>query len=130
LVKKEEEGSKYGCSLWHQIFFRSEPYYIKGDESDQFNRKMFEVPIEDLDHVNEDNLGFTNQILIQDSEKAVQIYVPIYISLKVKSIQDLNIKDLVAKIQTVLIVTLYVESLPEQILDALRSKVMVQVNRG
>jgi hypothetical protein len=38
---------------------------------------MFEIPIEDPSRVNEDILGFINQVLIQDREKAVEIYVPI-----------------------------------------------------
>lgn len=46
-----------------------------------------------------------------------QIFVPAYISLKVKHIQELNIKDLIAKIHCVLIVTLYVDLLPEELVE-------------
>lgn len=57
-----------------------------GKESTYFHRKTFELPIESLDKVNGHNLGFTNQVLLQETDKMLQLFVPAYISLKVKNI--------------------------------------------
>jgi hypothetical protein len=69
-------------------------------------------------------------VLTQDTGKETQIFVPAYVSLKVKNIQELKFKDLEANIHCVLIIVFNLQDLPEDIKKPLRSKVMVQINRG
>ncbi len=64
------------------------------------------MPIETLSNVTRDNFGFTNNILTRKdiSKKTVQLFVPVYSSLKVKSIKQIELKDLIAQINCVLII--------------------------
>jgi hypothetical protein len=60
---------------------------VRGKESNAFHRKTYELPIESLPNINNKLLGYTNQVLIQQTDKMTQLFVPAYISLKVKNIQ-------------------------------------------
>jgi hypothetical protein len=75
------------------------------------------MPIESLSTVTRDTLGFTNNILLRkDSVKKIaQLFVPAYSSLKVKSIKQIEIKDLIAQLNCVLIIVFLIEGLPDGI---------------
>ena len=64
------------------------------------------MPIETLSSVTRDTFGFTNNILLRkdSSKKTAQLFVPVYSSLKVKSIKQIEIKDLIAQINCILII--------------------------
>ena len=44
-----------------------------------------------------------------DDKKNMQLFVPAYVSLKVKSIQQIEIKDLIAQINCVLIIAILID---------------------
>jgi hypothetical protein len=64
------------------------------------------MPIETLSNVTRDTFGFTNNILLRkdSTKKTAQLFVPVYSSLKVKSIKQIEIKDLIAQINCILII--------------------------
>lgn len=71
------------------------------------------MPIESLRFVNNKNLGFTNQILCQFQKiNSWKLFVPVYVSLKVKSIQEISLSDLMARIGTVLVIYINIKDLP------------------
>ena len=90
------------------------------------------MPIETLSNVTRGTFGFTNNILIRknSSKKTVQLFVPVYTSLKVKSIKQIEIKDLIAQINCVLIIMFLIEGLSDELVKLLESQVMIQVNKG
>lgn len=69
-------------------------------------------------------------MLKDDKKKSLQLFVPAYVSLKIKSIQKIDIKDLIAEVNCVLIIILLTDQLPEELKKHLESNIMVQVNRG
>jgi hypothetical protein len=48
-------------------------------------------------------------------KKIAQLFVPAYSSLKVKSIKQIDIKDLIAQLSCVLIIVFLIEGLPDGI---------------
>lgn len=90
------------------------------------------MPIETLSNVTRDTLGFTNNILLRkdSAKKTAQLFVPVYTSLKVKSIKQIEIKDLIAQLNCVLIIIFFIEGLSDKLVKLLESQVMIQVNKG
>lgn len=74
----------------------------------------------------------TNNILMlrDDKKKSIQLFIPAYVSVKVKSIQKIEIKDLVAEINCVLIIILLIDDISKELEKMLEQNIMVQVNRG
>ena len=58
--------------------------------------------------MSQENLGFTNQPLFLASHPFQRIFVPAYSSLKIKSFQEIDIKDRIASVNCVLIISLLV----------------------
>jgi hypothetical protein len=58
------------------------------------------------------------------------LFLPVYISLKVKSIQEISLGELMARIGCVLIIFINIKGLPRAVIDHLKENVLVQVNRG
>lgn len=65
-----------------------------------------------------------------DDKKSIQLFIPAYVSLKIKSIQQIEIKDLIAQINSVLIIILLTDGLTDELKKHLETNIMVQVNRG
>lgn len=69
-------------------------------------------------------------MLRDDKKKNIQLFIPAYVSVKVKSIQKIEIKDLVAEINCVLIIILLIDDISKELEKMLEENIMVQVNRG
>jgi len=75
--------------------------------------------------------GFSNRILQQPLPKnQINLFVPIYAILKIKSIQAIDVHNLTGQINTVLLINILVENLPEPLIHLLSSQVEIQINRS
>jgi hypothetical protein len=77
-------------------------------------------------------MGMSNNVLMRrdPEKKSIQLFVPAYVSVKIKSIQQIEIKDLIAEINCVLIIILLIDGLSDPLKKLLENNIMVQVNRG
>ena len=82
-----------------------------GESSLEFNKRRYEEEVEDLD-VDQDQLGFTNQILVQEGRKTVNFFVPVYVTCKIKSIQDVSVHSLTGNISCALIINIRYDEIP------------------
>ena len=60
----------------------------------------------------QDDLGFTNQILVEESKKSIGYYVPVYITCKIKAIQDVSLQALTGNVSCALILNVAYGDLP------------------
>jgi hypothetical protein len=74
--------------------------------------------------------GFTNRILAQDVGDTTNLFVPVYVILKIKSMQSLNVQDLSGSINAVLIVNVLIEGLPDPLVHLLSNSMEMQINRA
>jgi hypothetical protein len=50
--------------------------------------------------------GFTNRILVQEPDaKTINYFIPVYVIIKIKSIQEIDIQKLVGSISCVIIIS-------------------------
>ena len=56
--------------------------------------------------------------------------MPVFITNKIKSIQDISVQSLTGNISCALIVNVCFEGLPEEIIKKLESAIIIQQNRG
>jgi hypothetical protein len=77
----------------------------------QFNERKYE-PIVDSLGLSQEHLGFTNQVLCQESKKAVTFYLPVYITNKIKSIQDVSIQSLTGDVSCAIIINIFYGDIP------------------
>ena len=94
------------------------PNRSMGESSQEFHKRRYEEEIEDLD-IDQEQLGFTNQVLVQDSRKTVNFFLPVYITCKIKSIQDVSVQSLTGNISCAMIINVRYDDLPEEIIDKL-----------
>lgn len=80
--------------------------------------------------LSQEHLGFTNQVLCQESKKAVTFYLPVYITNKIKSIQDVSIQSLTGDVSCAIIINIFYGDIPEEIVEHLKTSILVQLNRG
>ena len=75
--------------------------------------------------------GFSNRILQQQLPKnQVNLFVPVYAILKIKSIQGIDVHNLTGQINTVLLINILIEDLPDPLVHLLSSQVEIQINRS
>ena len=60
-------------------------------------------------------MGFTNQVLVESSQKSTTYYVPVFITCKIKSIQDVSVQSLTGNISCAMIVNISYGDMPEEI---------------
>jgi hypothetical protein len=77
-----------------------------------------------------DNFGYTNQVLVQESSSELSFYVPIYITCKIKNIQQVEVHSLEATVNCVVLFNVYYGNLPNFLIDQLENSIVVQMNRG
>jgi hypothetical protein len=75
-------------------------------------------------------LGFTNQVLYQENKKCINYYLPVFITNKIKSIQDISVQSLTGNISCALIINVCFEGLPEEVVKKLEDSIIIQLNRG
>ena len=85
--------------------------------------------MEDLE-VEQDQLGFTNQVLVQEGRKSVNFFLPVYVTCKIKSIKDVSVQALTGNISCALIVNVKYGDLPEEIVKKLENSIILQLNCG
>jgi len=56
--------------------------------------------------------------------------LPVYITNKIKSIQDVSVQSLTGNISCALIINIFFGDIPEEILKKLENSIVVQLNRG
>lgn len=64
-------------------------------------------------------VGFTNRILSQEKGETLTLYIPAYVILKIKSLQEVDVRKLVGEISAVILVNVLIENLPEPIIHLL-----------
>jgi hypothetical protein len=69
-------------------------------------------------------------VLFQENRKAINYYLPVYITNKIKSIQDVSVQNLTGNISCAMIINIGYEGLPEEIIQRLESSIIIQLNRG
>jgi hypothetical protein len=57
-------------------------------------------------------------------------YLPVYITNKIKSIQDVSVQSLTGNISCAIIINVFHEGVPEEVVDRLENSMIVQLNRG
>lgn len=85
--------------------------------------------MEDLE-VEQEQLGFTNQVLVQEGRKSVNFFLPVYVTCKIKSIKDVSVHALTGNISCALIVNVKYGDLPEEIVNKLENSIIMQLNCG
>jgi hypothetical protein len=75
--------------------------------------------------------GFTNRILWQDMPKdVVNLFVPVYVILKIKNLQSVDVHSLTGSINSVIIIQILIEDLPEPLIHLLSTSIELQINRS
>jgi hypothetical protein len=75
--------------------------------------------------------GYTNRILLQEnSSEDVNYFIPVYLIMKIKSIQDIDIQKLTGTISCVILVNILIEDLPAPLVHMLESNIEMQINRS
>ncbi len=75
--------------------------------------------------------GYTNRILFQEnSSEDVNYFIPVYLIMKIKSIQDIDIQKLTGTISCVILVNILIEDLPAPLVHMLESNIEMQINRS
>lgn len=69
-------------------------------------------------------------MLVQGGKKSINYYLPVYITNKIKSIQDVSVQSLTGNISCALIINVFHEGIPMEIVDRLENSMIVQLNRG
>lgn len=69
-------------------------------------------------------------MLVQQGKKAINLYLPVYVTCKIKSIQDVSVQLLTGNISCALIINILYGDIPEEIINKLESSIIVQLNRG
>ena len=88
-----------------------------------FHRREYERPLASL-NMPVHYFGFTNRILQQQLPKnKINLFVPVYAIMKVKSIQKIDVHELAGQINTVLIIQVLVEDLPPPLVHLLTSRI-------
>jgi hypothetical protein len=64
-------------------------------------------------------VGFTNRILSQEKGNDLNLYIPAYVILKIKSLQEVDVRKLVGEFSAVILVNVLIENLPEPIVHLL-----------
>lgn len=64
-----------------------------GRKKDPFNRRTYEKSIEDIE-MPPHYFGFTNRILSQTEGSSVHLFVPVYLILRIKSLQGIDVQNL------------------------------------
>ena len=83
-----------------------------GESSQEFHKRRYEEDIEDLE-IDQEQLGFSNQVLVQEGRKTVNFFLPVYITCKIKSIQDVSVQSLTGNISCAMIINVRYDDLPE-----------------
>ena len=74
--------------------------------------------------------GFTNRILSQEDGSKTNLFVPVYVAFRIKSIHKVDVQELTGELNAVLIVSILVEGLPEPLVHMLENSVELQINRS
>ena len=85
------------------------------DINDVIHRRRFEEYIQYL-KVDSKELGYTNQVLFQQSKKSITFYVPTYVTCKIKSIQDVSVQSLLGNVSCAMILNIFYGDIPEEII--------------
>ena len=88
------------------------PSGAMGESSQEFHKRRYEEDIEDLE-IDQEQLGFSNQVLVQEGRKTVNFFLPVYITCKIKSIQDVSVQSLTGNISCAMIINVRYDDLPE-----------------
>jgi hypothetical protein len=75
-------------------------------------------------------LGFTNRALQQIRPGHTHLFLPVYLALRIKSLQGVDVQNLSGEINGVIVVWVQIEDLPEPLVHILSSKIELQVNRS
>jgi len=75
-------------------------------------------------------VGFTNRILSQEKGDVLNLFIPVYVILKIKSLQEVDVSKLVGSVSVVILVNVLVENLPEPIVHLLSNNIELQINRS
>lgn len=69
-------------------------------------------------------------MLFSESKKAINFFLPVYVTNKIKSIQDVSVQSLTGNISCALIINVFFGDIPEEIIKKLEDSIVVQLNRG
>ena len=68
-------------------------------------------------------VGFTNRILSQEKGDTLNLYIPAYVILKIKSLHEVDVSKLVGVVSVVILVNVLIENLPEPIVHLLTNNI-------
>lgn len=60
----------------------------------------------------------------------MNLFIPVYVILKIKSLQEVDVSKLVGSVSVVILVNVLVENLPEPIVHLLSNNIELQINRS